>query len=114
MFDGDAVEVVYVTAPGGYKFRFKFYFEWELIEMPSANGTLVEIGDNKKPFFGPDSPVDPNAVPETGICGPEHFAPASLGIFASKLGTFKNLKKTKPFSYNVAFWIVLVQAKGAF
>jgi len=84
VFDGDAVEVIYVTAPGGYKFRFKFYFEWELIEMPLANGTFIEIGGNKDPIF-PDRPVDPNTVPATGVCGPEHFAPASLGIFAYKL-----------------------------
>lgn len=83
VFDGDAVEIVYVTAPGGYKFRFKFYFEWELIEMPSANGTFIEIGDNKDPIF--DGPVEPSHVPKTGVCGPEHFAPASLGIFATKL-----------------------------
>jgi hypothetical protein len=98
VFDGDAVEVIYVTAPGGYKFRFKFYFEWELIEMPSANGTFIEIGGNKDPIF-PDRPIDPNTVPATGVCGPEHFAPASLGIFASKLGTFiiKIKKKTAFF-----------------
>lgn len=75
MFNGDAVEVIYVTAPGGHKFRFKFYFEWELIEMPSANGTVIEIGNSEAiaPF------------PASGVCGPEHIKSAFLGTFASKL-----------------------------
>ena len=38
-FKADELDVIYVTAPGGYKFRFKFSFEWELIQLP-GNGTL--------------------------------------------------------------------------
>ena len=30
-FHSKDVDVIYVTAPGGYKFRFKFSFEWELV-----------------------------------------------------------------------------------
>ena len=43
--------------------------------MPSENGTMIEIGNNEA-----TSPL-----PATGVCGPEHIAPAFLGIFASKL-----------------------------
>ena len=38
-FKADELDVIYVTAPGGYKFRFKFSFEWELIQLP-GNDTL--------------------------------------------------------------------------
>lgn len=38
-FKANEVDVVYVTAPGGYKFRFQFNFEWELIHVP-GNGTV--------------------------------------------------------------------------
>ena len=41
-FKADEVDVIYVTAPNGYKFRFKFMFEWEIIEIPS-NGTVYMI-----------------------------------------------------------------------
>ena len=43
--------------------------------MPSENGTMIEIGNNEA-----TSPL-----PATGVCGPEHIAPALLGIFASKI-----------------------------
>jgi hypothetical protein len=34
IFKADELDVVYVTTPGGYKFRFSFSFDWELIAMP--------------------------------------------------------------------------------
>lgn len=44
-FKANEVDVVYVTAPGGYKFRFKFNFEWELIEIPGNGTTAYPVYD---------------------------------------------------------------------
>jgi hypothetical protein len=68
----EGTEIIYIAAPGGFKFRFKFNFEWELISAPQFNSSN----------FQADFPFQ-----EESHCGPQHFAPSFLSAFSGRLGT---------------------------
>ena len=67
----EGTEIIYITAPGGYKFRFKFNFEWELISAPE-----------EAQFNSSDA-----NLPSQGDCGPQHFASSFLTLFSDRLRT---------------------------
>ena len=83
-FKADEVDVVYVTAPGGYKFRFKFMFEWELIEMPS-NATYAINGTYDPTNYVPA--FDQFGIPTeyTAMCNVGHFEEPSSYIFKTQI-----------------------------
>lgn len=62
IFNAEEVDVVYVTAPGGLKFRFRFEFDWELISGP--DGTNFSDGQHFAPanerfsFYVPKGPEE--------------------------------------------------------
>ena len=85
-FKADEVDVIYVTAPGGYKFRFKFQFEWELIQTP-GNGTVpVIVGQSPYTYEAiPKEPeFDEYGIPTeyTAMCTPGDYAKPSNAKFA--------------------------------
>lgn len=78
-FNADEVDIVYVTSPTGYKFRFKFQFEWELVSYP-MNYTVAYVEGS--PYDGP-SPYDEYGIPRdpTAMCTVGDYAKPSLAIF---------------------------------
>ena len=59
-FKANELDVVYVTAPGGYKFRFEFNFEWELIAIPGNGSIPVSVSDGYPiPGSYPSYPATP-------------------------------------------------------
>lgn len=68
-FKAQEVDVVYVTAPGGYKFRFKFNFEWELIQIP-GNGTVGVINGTM-----PYGMAGPGSYPQYGYPNYGYYVP---------------------------------------
>ena len=87
-FASKDVDVIYVTAPGGYQFRFKFSFEWELIYDPSlAGGAYHNQTRPSVDEFG--VPLDPS-----GMCEVGHFLAPSTAIVTALANTANNAKMT--------------------
>ena len=99
-FKADEVDVVYVTAPGGYKFRFKFMFEWELIEMPS-NGTYAINGTYAPNNFVPA--FDQFGIPTdyTAMCNVGHFEEPSSYIFKTQIDQAEDAEYASKVTYTM-------------
>ena len=90
-FKADELDVVYVTAPGGYKFRFKFSFEWELIQMPGNETIVIGRNESDEEIYTYAIDARPPQVPQfdthglptayAAMCQPTHFLPPSLAVF---------------------------------
>ena len=78
VFASDAMDVIYVTAPGGYKFRFKFNFEWELIEMP---GAMTEVDGIYYPTQAATHDVWGIPFQYDAVCQVSQFQPQAQAIF---------------------------------
>ena len=89
VFASDAMDVIYVTAPGGYKFRFKFNFEWELIEMP---GAMTEVNGIYYPTQAATHDVWGIPFQYDAVCQVSQFQPQAQAIFNDQV---ENIAKGK-------------------